>query len=256
MKHNRLDSMMVEWGFAATRAKAQEWIDAGAVEISKNSVWSVATKASQPAPELKEQLRINSEKTYPYVSRGGVKLEHALKDFGIDVKNKRVLDLGQSTGGFTDCVLRLGAKEVVGIDVGHGQLHETLKNDPRVQFYEGFHIDQLLQHSDFQKPRLQSFDLIVADMSFISVTQVFPILDRSDALKSPMDLVYLVKPQFEVGQDALNKKGVVKDQRRIAKRLAEIDILVEDLSWQKKAVFESPIKGQEGNVEFFYWLQK
>lgn len=251
MKHNRLDSMMVEWGFAPTRAKAQEWISAGAVEIFKNNQWLVVEKASTAAPDEKEQLRVLTDKTYPYVSRGGLKLEHALKYFQIDVTDKKILDLGQSTGGFTDCVLRLGAKKVVGIDVGHEQLHEEIKKNPKVQFYEGFHIDKLPNHSDFKNIQ---FDLIVADMSFISVDQVFPVLAK--AFLEKMDLLYLIKPQFEVGQEALSKKGVVKDQRRIAKRLAEIDKLVEDLKWLKKGEFECPIKGQEGNVEFFYWLQK
>lgn len=254
MKHNRLDSIMVEWGFAPTRAKAQEWIVAGAVEIFKNNQWQVIEKASSAAPELKEHLRVQTDKTYPYVSRGGLKLEHALKHFKIDVSRKRVLDLGQSTGGFTDCLLRQGAKEVIGIDVGHGQLHGDMKKDNRVKAYEGFHIEQLLQHKDFQNT--QDFDLVVADMSFISTTQVFPLLAQYKGFKNKMNLLYLVKPQFEVGQDALNKKGVVKDQRRIARRLAEIDIIVEDLKWIKKGVYECPIKGQEGNVEFFYWLQK
>ncbi len=119
-----------------------------------------------------------------------------------------------------------------------------------MKLYEGFHIEKLPEHPDFKNTQ---FDLIVADMSFISVDQVFPILAK--AFTKQMNLLYLVKPQFEVGQEGLSKKGVVKDQRRIAKRLAEIDKLVEDLKWQKKGQFECPIKGQEGNVEFFYWLQ-
>ena len=250
MKHNRLDSIMVEWGFAPTRAKAQEWIAAGAVEVFKNNQWTLVEKASVTPPENKENIRVLTEKTYPYVSRGGLKLEHALQHFKIDVKDKKVLDLGQSTGGFTDCVLRLGAKEVVGLDVGHDQLHETIKRNPKVRFYEGFHIEKLPSHPAFQKPQ---FDLIVADLSFISVVQVFPVIAQT--FPQNMNLLYLVKPQFEVGQEGLSKKGVVKDQRRIAKRLAEIDKLVEDLKWLKKGVFECPIKGQEGNVEFFYWLE-
>lgn len=251
MKHNRLDSVMVEWGFAPTRAKAQEWIAAGAVEIFKNNQWVLVEKASVTPPEKQEYLRVTAEKTYPYVSRGGLKLEHALKHFQLDVQGKRILDLGQSTGGFTDCVLRFGAKEVIGLDVGHGQLHEEIKKNPKVKFFEGFHIEKLPNHPEFKN---MDFDLVVADMSFISVDQVLPIL--AQAFPSGMNLLYLVKPQFEVGRESLSKKGVVKDPRRIAKRLAEIDILVEDLKWAKKGVFECPIKGQEGNVEFFYWLQR
>lgn len=250
MKHNRLDAILVDWGFAATRAKAQEWIAAGAVEIFKNNQWQAAEKASQAAPESKDQVRILTEKTYPYVSRGGLKLQHAIEHFNLSVKDKKILDLGQSTGGFTDCVLRQGAKEVVGIDVGHDQLHESIRKKTQVKFYEGFHIEQLGMHQDFIG---QIYDLIVADMSFISVDQVFPILAK--AFPQKMNLLYLIKPQFEVGQDGLSKKGVVKDQRRIAKRLAEIDKLIEDLGWMKKGDYECPIKGQEGNVEFFYWIQ-
>ena len=252
MKHNRLDSMMVEWGLAPTRAKAQEWIAAEAVEIYKNDQWSVVQKASLPAPESKDQLRISTNKIYPYVSRGGLKLEHALRHFQIVVENKVVLDLGQSTGGFTDCLLRQGAQKVIGVDVGHGQLHPSLQNNPKVKFYEGLHLDQLPLHQDFLQLH---FDFVVADLSFISVDQTFPILNRCSFLNS-MKLLYLVKPQFEVGQEGLSKKGVVKDQRRIAERLAEIDNLVENLKWQKNGVYECPVKGQEGNVEFFYWLQK
>ena len=242
---------MVEWGLAPTRSKAQEWIDAGAVEVLKNSQWIAVEKASTNAPESSEQIRILKEKTYPYVSRGGLKLSYALDHFQVDVTGKRVLDLGQSTGGFTDCLLRRGTAEVIGIDVGHGQLHPTLKEKSQVRSYEGFHVERLLKDPDFQN---QSFDWVVADLSFISVDQVWPVL--AQYFKGPMRMLYLVKPQFEVGQEGLNKKGVVKDQRRLAKRLAEIDKLVETLGWTRKGVYECPIKGQEGNVEFFYWVQK
>jgi len=184
-----------------------------------------------------------------YVSRGGLKLAGALAHTGLDVHGRSCLDLGQSSGGFTDCLLQAGAARVVGVDVGHGQLHPRLQADPRVSSLEGINGRSL---GDAPLPE-RRFDLIVADLSFISLTLVLPQLPP--LLVADGDLLLLVKPQFEVGPEHVGKGGIVRDAGlypQVAARLRQAAAAagLRVLDW-----FDSPIRGGDGNREFFIWMK-
>jgi 23S rRNA (cytidine1920-2'-O)/16S rRNA (cytidine1409-2'-O)-methyltransferase len=246
VKANRLDLELVARGLAESREQAQRLILAGEVWV-EGQRWD---KASKPcAAALKVEVRGHDR----YVSRGGHKLEGALKGFSLDVTGLRCLDLGASTGGFTDCLLQHGAREVVGVDVGHGQLHWKLRNDPRVVIHEGINARDLafLQSGD----RPVRFDLVVADVSFISLRLVLP--PAFDLLDSGGRVVALIKPQFEAGRAEVGKGGIVREP---AVRQRVVDGLVrwaEDFPLLRSAgVIPSPLPGRDGNEEFLWLLQK
>jgi 23S rRNA (cytidine1920-2'-O)/16S rRNA (cytidine1409-2'-O)-methyltransferase len=246
VKANRLDLELVARGLAESREQAQRLILAGEVWV-EGQRWD---KASKPcAAALKVEVRGHDR----YVSRGGHKLEGALKGFPLDVTGLRCLDLGASTGGFTDCLLQHGARAVVGVDVGHGQLHWKLRNDPRVVIHEGINARDLafLQSGD----RPVRFDLVVADVSFISLRLVLP--PAFDLLDSGGRVVALIKPQFEAGRAEVGKGGIVREP---AVRQRVVDGLVrwaEDFPLLRSAgVIPSPLPGRDGNEEFLWLLQK
>lgn len=244
----RLDKYLLTAGLAPSRSKAQELIDEGRVEVCKNDQWSLASSPSQMIGD--EKVRLLESEVLKYVSRGGRKLEGALRDFKVDVKNLKCLDLGQSTGGFTDCLLQNGAKLVVGADVGHDQLHPQLKNDPRVHWFEGLHIEKLAENQNFLKAiPTDGFDLVVADLSFISLFSVLPhILGWSS------QAILLVKPQFEFSH--LGKKQLVIDANLFQDLRNEGERRLQDLKWNLIAVAESKIRGKDGNQEFFLYAKK
>lgn len=245
VKANRLDVEMVTRGLAESREQAQRFILAGEVWVNGQR-WD---KASKPcAAGLDVEVRGHDR----YVSRGGHKLEGALKDFSIDPTGLRCLDIGASTGGFTDCLLQHGAGEVVGVDVGNGQLHWKLRNDPRVKIFEGVNARDLAAIAAEKFPGI--FDLVVTDVSFISLRLVLP--PAFDLLDSGGRVIALIKPQFEAGRAEVGKGGIVRDP---AVRQRVVDGLLRwagDFPVRSVGVVPSPLPGRDGNEEFLWLLQK
>jgi 23S rRNA (cytidine1920-2'-O)/16S rRNA (cytidine1409-2'-O)-methyltransferase len=234
----RLDQLLVERGLVESRAKAQALVLAGRVWSGDRRL----DKAGAPLP-LDVPLTVRG-RDHPWVSRGGVKLAHALDHFAIDPQDKVALDIGASTGGFTDVLLSRGVKRVYAVDVGHGQLAWKLRQDPRVVVLERCNARHLTASEVPEAP-----DLIVCDASFIGLETVLP---ASLALAaSEARLVALIKPQFEVGPDRVGKGGVVRDpelHREVCERI--VAWLNAQAHWQAEGLTESPIRGPEGNVEF------
>lgn len=248
----RLDKQLVEQGLAASRTQAQRLIETGRVEINRAGRWRVEKKASTKlSPEVELRLLPGSQDRY--VSRGGLKLQGALEKAGIPPDRLTVLDVGQSTGGFTDCLLQAGARKVVGVDVGRDQLVPALREDPRVVFYEGINARQLPQEELlWQSPG--GFDLVVMDVSFISQTLILPGLPA--LLRPGGHLLSLVKPQFEVGREGIGKGGIVRDAGLYRDVEARIRSACESLGLVVEDYFASPITGGDGNREFFIAAQK
>lgn len=254
----RLDVFLTDLGLAPSRTKAKELIKDGAVSLkAAQGDWVVVTNPSHGVDEVtvtgSDWVRVKDHALMKYVSRGGLKLEGALKQVGLSVQGFKVLDVGQSTGGFTDCLLKAGAASVVGIDVGHDQLVSMLRTHPRVQYFEGLHVKDLDPNPDFQAVAQGGFDLVVVDVSFISLSQILPIL--AGYLKSEGLLLALVKPQFELGATALNKKGVVKDTSLYNELQDRIQVDVTEQGLRVLNYFDSPIRGQDGNREFFIYAK-
>jgi len=241
----RADQLLVQRGLAPSRSAAQRLIAQGAVRWRGPAGWAVPRKAGEELPEGCE-LQVTDDAELRFVSRGGLKLEGALAHCRIDVSGMSCLDVGQGTGGFTDALLHGGAKLVVGLDVGHGQLHERLRQDPRVMALEGLNA----RHLEAAALPVPSFDLIVGDLSFISLTLVLPAL--APLLHKPNgEMLMLVKPQFELQPADIGKGGLVRDEsafERVQIRLREAcaDCGLAVLDW-----FASPIAGGDGNREFF-----
>ena len=250
----RLDVLLVDQSLAQSRTHAQKLISAGRVKIQIGNQWKVITKPSFKA-EGSEPIEVEAHEEDKFVSRGGLKLEGALKDNNIEVNDFIGLDVGCSTGGFTDCLLQSGAKHVVGVEVGHDQLAPKLKDDDRVTLYEGINARELdpelvLQHTDGK----QGFDIIVMDVSFISQIKILPAL--APVMKQGGHLVSLVKPQFEVGKDGIGKGGIVKDPSLYDKVEENIRQCCTELGLTVKNYTNSPIKGGDGNREFLIWATK
>ena len=287
----RIDQLLVQRGLANTRSQAQRLIADG-VEWVQGETWRRVVKNGDEVPESAE-VRLLDDSEARYVSRGGLKLEAALKHVGLSVEGFACLDVGQSTGGFTDCLLQAGAKSVVGVDVGSAQLHPMLRSDPRVlcvekvnaraltaedliQAYEDstgedgqFDVEEGEEPDDVQEDAegaedadaastdsefVPAFDLIVADLSFISQTLVLPAV--VPLLKSGGTLLTLVKPQFELQPGQVGKGGIVKDpafyvvvEQRLREACATLGLTV--TAW-----FDSPIEGGDGNREFFICASK
>jgi 23S rRNA (cytidine1920-2'-O)/16S rRNA (cytidine1409-2'-O)-methyltransferase len=235
MKKQRLDVALVERGLVDTRAKAQSLIMARRVLVNGQFVDKAGANVTE-----EDELRI-AELEHPWVGRGGMKLAHAIEQFGIDVSGKVCADIGASTGGFTDVMLKHGARKVYAIDVGYGQLDVSLRNDPRVVNREKVNA-RYLQRENFDEP----IDFVSIDVSFISLKLILPAIAKF--LRG--ELVALIKPQFEVGKREVGKGGIVRDE---SKRQAAVDGVVEcarELGFDVKGVIESPVRGAEGNVEF------
>jgi 23S rRNA (cytidine1920-2'-O)/16S rRNA (cytidine1409-2'-O)-methyltransferase len=247
----RADQLLVGQGLAPTRSAAQRLIQNGAAEWASPTGWAVLKKAGEDLPET-AQLRVTNDAELRYVSRGGLKLEGALKHTGFDVTDHTALDVGQSTGGFTDCLLARGVRRVVGIDVGHGQLHARLQADERVTALEGVHVREL----DALRPHAPTggFTLIVGDLSFISMVGSLPEL--LPWLESHGHLLLLVKPQFELGPKALDKRGLVKDETDYPRLEGRVRLACTALGLKVLDYFDSPITGGDGNREFFLWASR
>jgi 23S rRNA (cytidine1920-2'-O)/16S rRNA (cytidine1409-2'-O)-methyltransferase len=235
MKKQRLDVALVERGLVETRSKAQSLIMARRVLVNGQFVDKAGANVAAD-----DEVRV-AELEHPWVGRGGMKLAHAVQQFSIDLEGKVCADIGASTGGFTDVMLKHGAAKVYAIDVGYGQLDVSLRNDPRVVNREKVNARYL--HADnFDEP----LDFVSVDVSFISLKLILPAV--AEFLDG--ELVALIKPQFEVGKHEVGKGGIVRDD---AKRQAAVEGVVacaRELGFQVKGVIESPIKGAEGNIEY------
>jgi 23S rRNA (cytidine1920-2'-O)/16S rRNA (cytidine1409-2'-O)-methyltransferase len=241
----RADQLLVERGLAPSRTVAQRLIEAGRVSWSGGAV----AKVSAILP-LSAQLAVADDDTDRYVSRGGIKLAGALAQTKLDVAGRRCLDVGQSTGGFTDCLLQAGAASVLGIDVGHGQLHPKLAADARVTCIEAVNARDLAKSAIAG----HHYDLIVGDLSFISLTLVLPQLP---ALLAPgSDMLLLVKPQFEVGPEHVGKGGIVRDASLYPSVETKLRRAAEAAGLSVLDYFASSIAGTDGNREFFIWTRK
>lgn len=238
----RLDQLLVERKLAPSRQKAQAIILAGQVLVNDRPLDKVGTKVQADAVV---RLRGNP---IPYVSRGGLKLEHALKHFSPEVQDKIALDVGISTGGFTDCLLQNGAKRVYGVDVGRAQVAWSLRQDERVVLFENTnfrHFDpQLLEHK---------IDLAVIDVSFISLTLILPVVKA--CLRRGAHAIPLVKPQFEVGRENIGSKGVVRDPELRQQAVDKIKRFAEGLGFELLGETMSPVAGPKGNREFLLYLR-
>jgi 23S rRNA (cytidine1920-2'-O)/16S rRNA (cytidine1409-2'-O)-methyltransferase len=237
----RLDERLVREGLAPTRSQAQAWILAGRVLVDD----APATKAGQPvAADARVRLRGEARR---YVSRGGEKLDGALADLGIDPAGKRCLDLGASTGGFTDCLLQRGARQVVAVDVGYGQIDVKLRDDPRVRLLERTNA-RYLTRADVP----EAVDLVTIDVSFISATLLLP---RVREIAPDAGVLVLVKPQFEVGRERVGKGGVVRDDADRAAAVERVRTAAEALGYVARGEAESRLPGPKGNREVFLWLE-
>lgn len=240
MKHERIDKLLVERGLAPTRTKAQALIMAGVVLIDEQR----ANKPSDTVARSAEiRIKGGDDPASRYVGRGGLKLETALREFAVDVNGLRCLDVGASTGGFTDCLLQHGAKSVIALDVGHNQIDWRLRTDDRVEVRERVNA-RYLKPEDFPA----EFDLVVMDVSFISATKVLPAI--IPLLKTTAQLITLIKPQFEVGRGEVGKGGIVRDPQKHARVIEEVNAAARELGLEVRGVIESPIQGADGNVEF------
>lgn len=237
----RLDHVLAELYPQYSRRQLQQWIIEGSVTVDG----SVVLKSSYPIfAGMVVELTVEQPK---YVSRAGFKLEKALDHFGIEVQDKVVLDAGLSTGGFTDCMLQRGAKKIYGVDVGHGQVHDTIRSHDRVVVMEHTNLREL--------PALgELVDLVTLDLSFISVLKVMDTVKR--VLKSGGELVVLIKPQFEVGKQAVGRGGIVTDVSEHARAVAAVTAGIESAGFVTIGVTESPITGTDGNKEFLAYFKK
>jgi 23S rRNA (cytidine1920-2'-O)/16S rRNA (cytidine1409-2'-O)-methyltransferase len=235
MKKQRLDVALVERGLVDTRSKAQSLIMARRVLVNGQFVDKAGANVAAD-----DEVRV-AELEHPWVGRGGMKLAHAVQQFAIDLEGKVCVDIGASTGGFTDVMLKHGAAKVYAIDVGYGQLDVSLRNDPRVVNREKVNA-RYLQPENFEEP----IDFVSIDVSFISLKLILPAV--AEFLRG--ELVALIKPQFEVGKHEVGKGGIIRDE---TKRQAAIDGVVacaRELGFEVSGVIESPIKGAEGNIEY------
>ena len=243
MKKERLDVLLVNRGLFDSREKAKSSIMAGVVFVNDNREDKPGVKVDiDSVIEIKENI-------HPYVSRGGLKLEKAIRGFGIDLSGKVAVDIGASTGGFTDCMLKNGASKVFAIDVGYGQLAWELRNDERVvcmertniRYVEPEHLGTLVDFSSI-------------DVSFISLKKVIPVAVK--LTKENGEILCLIKPQFEAGRDKVGKHGVVRDKKVHEDVIKDIIAFCLDIGLRIKGLDYSPIKGPEGNIEYLVYLSK
>lgn len=237
----RIDVLLVENGFFDSREKARASIMAGLVFVDQQRIDKSGTKIN------KDSTITVKGNAVPYVSRGGLKLEKAIKSFQLDLQDKTAMDIGASTGGFTDCMLKNGAKKVYAIDVGYGQLAWELRQDERVVSMERTNIRHV------SKDRFQEdIDFASIDVSFISLKLVLPVVKK--LIREKGEIVCLVKPQFEAGREKVGKKGVVKDKTVHLEVLREVLGFAINLGLYFKGISFSPIKGPEGNIEYLAYL--
>ena len=237
-----MDKLIFDRGLVPSRERAQALIMAGNVLINE-----IPAKKSGQLVDSEVKIRIIGQ-DHPYVGRGGVKLDHALKEFKIDVTGKTCIDVGASTGGFTDCLLQNGAAKVYAIDVGYNQLDWKLRNDPRVVVMEKRHINSV------EVSECGGAEVVVVDVSFISLIKVFPYIDR--IIGKGTIVIALIKPQFEVGRENIAKGGIVRDEVAREDSVIKVCHAAENIGWAKRGITTSPITGADGNVEFLAWFAK
>ena len=244
-KKKRLDVLLVEQGYAPSREKAKAIIMAGSVFVNGQR----EDKAG--AAFVPEKIRTFEVKgaAIPYVSRGGLKLEKALRVFPLELSGKICMDIGASTGGFTDCMLQNGAEKVYAIDVGHGQLAWQLRNDGRVVCMEKTNFRYMKPEDIPDRPAFAS-----CDVSFISLTKI--LLPARDLLRDDGEMVCLIKPQFEAGREKVGKKGVVRDRAVHREVICKVVDYASDIGFRIAGLSFSPIRGPEGNIEYLVYLRK
>jgi len=241
----RLDKLILQRGLAPSRERAQALVLAGRVLVNEQKVAKAGAGVEEEAA-----IRILGD-DMPYVSRGGLKLARAIEHWQVDARDKVCMDVGTSTGGFTDCLLQNGALEVIAVDTGYGQIDAKLRSDPRVRLLEKTNARYLTKERlwpDGSERRLIS--LIVMDVSFISATLVLPAVVGCAKLGGDFELVVLVKPQFEVGRENVGKGGIVRDAEAQQMAVERVKAAVKELGGREIDVIESPILGAEGNREF------
>jgi 23S rRNA (cytidine1920-2'-O)/16S rRNA (cytidine1409-2'-O)-methyltransferase len=241
LSRTRLDQLVFDKGLAPSRERAKAVVLAGLVSVNGSVVTKAGTMVDSAADVTLQAP------DHPYVGRGGLKLAHALDTFGIAVAGREALDVGASTGGFTDVLLQRGATRVVALDVGHGQLDWRLRNDPRVVVIEHFNARHLTP-ADLPGP----VDIVVIDVSFISLRQILPAV--AAVLRPGADVVALVKPQFEAGREEVHK-GIIRDPAVHDRVLAEVTAAGAEVGLTRVGSTPSPITGQKGNVEFLLHLR-
>jgi len=243
-RKERLDKLLMERGLASSRQIAKGLIMAGSVWVSGRKVSKVGTEFP-----VDVEVEVRESPLQRFVSRGGLKLEAAIKEFGLSVQGKVCLDVGASRGGFTDCLLKNGAKKVYALDVGYGQLDWKLRNDPRVVNIERTNI-RYFEGEEIKSP----IDLATIDVSFISLDKVLPKV--KELIGEDGEIVSLIKPQFEAGREKVRRGGVVKDKKVHQEVIDKIKLLARDLELEVKGLVASPIKGPAGNIEYFIYLKK
>lgn len=240
----RLDVILVRQGYAQSREKAKALLMAGNVFVDNQR----EDKAGTLFDESKIKIEVKG-KTLPYVSRGGLKLARAIEQFPIVLENRVCMDIGASTGGFTDCMLQNGAGKVYAIDVGHGQLDWKLRSDERVVCMEKTNF-RYVTEADIGEP----IDFASVDVSFISLTKI--LIPARKLLRGEGQMVCLIKPQFEAGREKVGKKGVVRDQKVHEEVVHRIVDFADMIGFSVKGLTYSPVKGPEGNIEYLMWLTK
>ncbi|MBQ6515931.1 TlyA family RNA methyltransferase [bacterium] len=247
MKKERLDKYLTDLGYFETKSKANAAIMAGDVIVDEEKI----TKSGYQIDTTKEHnFRI---KTFPFVSRGGLKIQKALDTFDVEVKDRICLDAGASTGGFTDCLLQYGAKFVYAADVGYGQLDWKIRSDNRVKTIEKTNL-KICKFEDIYAENEPVADLLVSDLSFISLKKIVP--NMKTLLKSDFhEMICLIKPQFEAGKELVEKGGVVKDLN-VHKAIIEdiVKFMKEEMEYGIKGLTRSPIKGPSGNIEYLIYV--
>lgn len=241
----RIDKLLVERGLVPSRERAQALVLSGRVLVNEQKVEKAGAGVDSAAA-----IRLLGG-DLKYVGRGGLKLEAALRDWKIDLTGRTCMDVGASTGGFTDCMLQHGAAEVVAVDTGYGQIHARLRSDPRVKLLEKTNARYLTQQDLARASAAAPISFIAIDVSFISVTLVLPaVLESTLADASRREAVILIKPQFEAGRERVGKGGIVKDEAAQQDAVGRVRQKVEELGGKNIELMESPILGMEGNREF------
>ncbi|KDR94115.1 23S rRNA (cytidine1920-2'-O)/16S rRNA (cytidine1409-2'-O)-methyltransferase [Peptoclostridium litorale DSM 5388] len=239
----RIDVLLFEKGLVESRERAKTTVMAGIVLVDNQKVDKPGTKVDEDA-----DIRVKG-KVMPFVSRGGLKLDKAIKKFDIDLEDKICMDIGASTGGFTDCMLQNGAKRVYSIDVGYGQLAWKLRSDERVVCMERTNIRNVTSEDIQDKA-----DFASIDVSFISLKLVIPVV--RELIRENACIVALIKPQFEAGKENVGKKGVVRDKKVHADVINTIVDFVQETGFEVLGIDFSPVKGPEGNIEYLLYIQK
>ncbi|MGB9715724.1 MAG: TlyA family RNA methyltransferase [Thermodesulfovibrionales bacterium] len=254
----RLDKILTSRGLVRSRELARALIIEGKVLVN-------GIKVTKPGTSINDSSEISLiSETFPYVSRGGLKLEAAILFFKIPLEGKIAIDVGSGTGGFTDCLLKMGAKKVYCIDVGYGQLAWSLRKDPRVVLMERFNIRYLdkifrdqsekYKGKEFDDLKNALVDIVTIDVSFISLKKVVPAI--LGVIKEGCDILTLVKPQFEIGKGQVGKGGIVREEDKRLKSVEDVRTSMEQIGLKFMGMLQSPVKGRKGNIEYFLYFKK